>query len=174
MRASETASAPGSLGSVAMTQRRGSRSASVPAGYAREGRQRGMAPNMGHPTNVVSAMRLPIGAQQRRQVGLAQALRRLEREHVALLLAMCELEAEQAAQTTLSARVGTTTQARDSLRAALAPMLREDLRRAQYALARAAQGHYGLCEHCGRPIALRRLQLQASATTCEGCATHAH
>jgi len=119
---------------------------------------------LGHPTTVVSAIRLPVGAHQRRQLGLAQAMRRLEREHVALLLAMCELEAEQAAQKRQRA------QASDTLRAALAPMLREDLRRAQYALARAAQGQYGVCERCGRPIALRRLQLQISATCCESCA----
>ncbi|HUY76959.1 MAG TPA: hypothetical protein VMV29_09320 [Ktedonobacterales bacterium] len=171
MRASESG---GSLGATGLTQRRAGRSAGVSSGSVREGRQRGMVANMGHPTTMLSAMRLPVGAQQQRRVGLAQALRRLEREHVALLLAMCELEAEQAAAKTQATQGATPASARDSLRAALAPMLREDLRRAQYALARAAQGQYGVCERCGRPIALRRLQLQISATCCEGCATRAH
>ena len=169
-----TAKAADARRSAGVMSRQGARSASA-AGYAREGRRQGVAATAGHPTTVVSANRLPVGAQQQRQLGLAQALRRLEREHVALLLAMCELEAEQAAAKRQTAPGATAAQAaRDSLRAALAPMLREDLRRAQYALARAAQGQYGVCEHCGRPIALRRLQLTISATACEGCATRGH
>ncbi len=161
----------GSLTIGGMTQRRASRNPALPAGYAREGRRRGATPITAHPAGVAPATRLPLGAQQRRQLGLAQALRRLEREHVALLLAMCELEAEQAAQKSQKSQGARTS---DSLRAALAPMLREDLRRAQYALARAAQGQYGVCERCGHPIALRRLYVQISATCCESCATHTH
>lgn len=90
----------------------------------------------------------------------AQALRRLEREHVALLLAISELEA--------GAR-GTES---PELRAALLPLLRNDLARAQYALRRAAAGQYGVCDHCGRPIAARQLELNPATTRCPACSTH--
>ena len=115
--------------------------------------------------SVVKAARLPINALERRQMGLRRALARLEREHVALLLALCELGAETT--------VGTKRQSAPSnaLRAALAPMLRDDLRQTQYALARAAQGQYGVCAHCGHAIPLRRLEVRPNTTACEGCET---
>ena len=62
-----------------------------------------------------------------RRASLALALSRLEREHVALLLAICELETPNPDD----------PQA-EVLRAALLPMLREDLRQTQQALGRAA------------------------------------
>ena len=91
----------------------------------------------------------------------AQALRRLEREHVALLLAISELEA--------GAR-GTES---PELRAALLPLLRTDLVRAQYALRRAAAGQYGMCDHCGRSVAARQLELNPATTRCPVCSAHA-
>ncbi len=149
---------------------RAARSGANAEAYLREARRQSVLAHVGQAGAVMAtgAGRTAASMQERRRVGLAQTLRRLEREHVALLLAMCELEAQQARQATPN---GASIGASESLRAALAPMLREDLRRAQYALARAAQGMYGVCEHCGSPIALRRLQLQASATNCASCAT---
>ncbi len=94
---------------------------------------------------------------------LARALGRLEREHVALLLAISELDTSAISKTTDSA-----------LRAALAPLLRGDLRRTQYALSRADAGLYGVCDHCGRAIAVRRLQLNPASVRCSTCETHAH
>ncbi|HEX5730431.1 TraR/DksA family transcriptional regulator [Microbacterium sp.] len=38
------------------------------------------------------------------------------------------------------------------------------------ALARVVDGTYGLCESCGRPIPLERLQLLPAATLCVPCA----
>lgn len=174
------------MGTMNMTKtlqptRRGGRAARTGANaeaYLREARRQSVWPGQTSAATA-GAGRAAAPMQERRRVGLAQTLLRLEREHIALLLAMCELEAQQSRQSasgmtarTVSAQGGATMQASESLRAALAPMLREDLRRAQYALARAAQGMYGVCEQCGRPIALRRLQLQASATTCQSCAAH--
>lgn len=109
------------------------------------------------------ARRKPV-ATQNRQAMLARALGRLEREHVALLLAISELDTS-----------ATTSKTTDSaLRAALAPLLRGDLRRTQYALSRADAGLYGVCDHCGRAIAARRLQLNPASVRCSTCETRAH
>jgi DnaK suppressor protein len=93
-----------------------------------------------------------------RRASLALALSRLEREHVALLLAICELETSNSAD----------PQA-EVLRAALLPMLREDLRQTQQALGRAARGLYGTCEECHKPITARQLELVPAATRCAAC-----
>ena len=93
--------------------------------------------------------------------GRAQALRRLEREHIALLLAISELEA------------GARGEESPALRAALLPMLRYDLARATYALRRAADGQFGLCDHCGRRLAPRLLEVNPATTRCPACATRA-
>ena len=93
-----------------------------------------------------------------RRAAQAAALARLEREHVALLLAICELETPQ--------RDDHQSQA---LRAALLPMLREDLRQTQHALARAAHGAYGICEDCHKPLSLRELEAHPAATHCAIC-----
>lgn len=105
--------------------------------------------------------RRPAGRRVRRS-SLALALSRLEREHVALLLAICELESPDGADTNSRA-----------LRAALLPMLRDDLRQTQHALARAAQGLYGACEDCHRPLSARLLELKPSATSCAVCEARA-
>ncbi|MGZ3676452.1 MAG: hypothetical protein ACXVCO_19285, partial [Ktedonobacterales bacterium] len=84
-----------------------------------------------------------------RRASLALALGRLEREHVALLLAICELE---------SAADGDGESV--ALRKALLPMLREDLRQTQHALALAARGAYGSCEECHKPLAARHLEMK--------------
>lgn len=90
----------------------------------------------------------------------AQALRRLEREHVALLLATSELES--------AAAVG------QDLRAALLPLLKADLACAQYALHRAAAGLYGVCDRCGRTLATRLLEVNPATTRCSACARATH
>ncbi len=87
----------------------------------------------------------------------AKALRRLEREHVALLLAISELEA------------GARGAESPELRAALLPLLRHDLARTQYALQRAAAGQYGVCDRCGRAIAAGKLELNPATTRCPAC-----
>lgn len=101
-------------------------------------------------------------APQSRPATLARALGRLEREHVALLLALSELEASANAVAPDGA-----------LRAALAPLLRGDLRRTQFALSRADAGLYGVCDSCGRTIAARRLELNPATTRCSACEAHA-
>lgn len=90
-----------------------------------------------------------------------QALRRLEREHVALLLAISELEA------------GARGPESPALRAALLPMLRYDLARTTYALTRAAAGQFGQCDRCGRRLVARLLELNPATTRCPACAAHA-
>lgn len=109
----------------------------------------------------LSASKRKSLAPQSRPAILSRALGRLEREHVALLLALSELESSARAQTSDSA-----------LRAALAPLLRGDLRRAQYALSRADAGLYGVCDRCGRAIAARRVRLNPATTRCAGCEAH--
>jgi RNA polymerase-binding transcription factor DksA len=99
-----------------------------------------------------------------RSATLGMALRRLEREHVALLLAIAELEAPDA-------QIDDTTRA---INDALRPLLREDLRRTQHALTLATQGRYGACETCGQPLSRRQLELAPTTTRCPGCETRAH
>lgn len=89
-----------------------------------------------------------------------QALRRLEREHVALLLAISELESSTAGS--------------HDLQAALLPLLKADLTRAQYALSRASAGHYGVCDRCGRPLPTRLLEVNPATTRCNACARAGH
>lgn len=115
---------------------------------------------MTYATRLSVTRRKPLAAQSR-PATLARALARLEREHVALLLALSELESSASAATPDSA-----------LRAALAPLLRGDLRRTQYALSRADAGLYGICDGCGRTIAARRLQLNPATTRCSACEAH--
>lgn len=94
-----------------------------------------------------------------RRAGLALALSRLEREHVALLMAICELD-------TPTEKTSANAQA---LRMVLLPMLREDLRQTQHALQRAATGVFGICEDCHRAISFRQLELRPAATRCPVC-----
>jgi RNA polymerase-binding transcription factor DksA len=105
-----------------------------------------------------------VGLMGERSATLGMALRRLEREHVALLLAIAELEAPDA-------QIDDTTRA---INDALRPLLREDLRRTQHALTLATQGRYGACETCGQPLSRRQLELAPTTTRCPGCETRAH
>jgi RNA polymerase-binding transcription factor DksA len=105
-----------------------------------------------------------IGLIGERSATLGLGLRRLEREHVALLLASAELEAPDA-------------QADDATRAmndALRQLLRDDLRRTQHALTLATQGRYGACETCGQPLSRRQLELAPATTRCPSCESRAH
>ena len=97
-----------------------------------------------------------------RRASLALALSRLEREHVALLLAICDLEGPAGGDADADGDAR-------AMRAALLPMLREDLRQTQHALARAARGQYGVCEVCHKAISGRTLELRPAATRCGAC-----
>ena len=105
-----------------------------------------------------------VGLVGERGATLGLALRRLEREHVALLLAIAELEAPDA-------QIDDETHA---INEALRPLLREDLRRTQHALTLATQGRYGACEICGQPLSRRQLELAPTTTRCPGCETRVH
>lgn len=63
---------------------------------------------------------------------------------------------------------GTKTAERDTAQSLLRTILD---RRAQYehALARLDEGSYGLCEGCGAPIPVERLEIFPSATSCVSC-----
>ncbi len=111
-----------------------------------------------------AATRPRMGLVGERSATLGLALRRLEREHVALLLAIAELEAP-------SAQIDERTRAINN---ALRPLLRDDLRRTQHALTLATQGRYGACEICGQPLSRRQLELAPATTRCPGCETRVH
>jgi len=53
--------------------------------------------------------------------------------------------------------------------AALADAAREDLAEIQAALARLADGSYGICQVCGTRISTERLAVRPTARTCVGC-----
>lgn len=92
---------------------------------------------------------------------LALAVSRLEQEHVALLMALCELEEP-------STSSGSTANP-EPIREALFVLLREELRHTQHALALAARGVYGQCEECHRPLSRRHLDLKPATTRCDIC-----
>ena len=106
-----------------------------------------------------------VGLVGERSATLGMALRRLEREHVALLLAIAELETPDAHMDDDSTR---------AMNEALRLLLRDDLRRTQHALTLATQGRYGACEICGQPLSRRQLELAPTTTRCPGCETRAH
>ena len=94
-----------------------------------------------------------------RRAGLTAPLGRLEREHVALLLAICELESPRPRENQRPA----------ALDRFLLPMLIEDLGRVQHALARAAHGAYGSCEKCHKLLPIRELETRPATTLCSAC-----
>jgi DnaK suppressor protein len=104
-----------------------------------------------------------IAAWRPRRAILAHALNRLEREHVALLLAICDLEGPS---------VGDNHTPR-AVREALMLLLRDDLRQTQRALSLAAHGTYGVCETCRRPLAMWLLSRNPALTRCATCAGRA-
>jgi RNA polymerase-binding transcription factor DksA len=57
--------------------------------------------------------------------------------------------------------------------AALLDQAQQHLADLDQALARLAEGSYGICERCGRPIAPARLAARPAARTCIRCATAA-
>jgi len=127
------------------------------------------------PTGTIPSHAADVGAPRRnstrrpgprrpRRTTVALALSRLEREHVALLLAICELESPSR-ETAETPRV---------MREALLLLLRGDLRQAQHALALAAQGMYGVCEDCHRPLTARQLEQRPASTRCPSCEGRAH
>lgn len=130
------------------------------AGYFADARHDDMMDNMPMPQVTRKAVARRVAGQRRaRRASAALALSRLEREHVALLLAICELETPE------SKTDGNSV----ALRQALLPLLREDLRQTQHALERAARGGYGFCEECHRPIAARQLEMRPATTRCSIC-----
>jgi RNA polymerase-binding transcription factor DksA len=100
-----------------------------------------------------------LRVRRSRRASLTVALSRLEREHVALLLAICELEEPPRPE-------DDTPRA---MREALLLLLRDDLRQTQHALALAAKGTYGDCEECHRPLAARLLEQHPALTRCAAC-----
>src|SRR5690348_195820 len=88
---------------------------------------------------------------------LVAAINRLEQEHVALLLALCDLEEPTARSEDVV------------LRSALEHLLRDELRQTQHALQRASQGTYGICEVCHQPLSRRHLSLHPAMTRCWAC-----
>lgn len=105
----------------------------------------------------VRSMNYHHGSPENRARALATAISRLEQEHVALLMALCDLEE-------------TPSKNQDVLmRTTLYVLLREDLRRTQHALERASQGAYGICEVCQQPLSRRHLSLLPAITRCSAC-----
>lgn len=96
------------------------------------------------------------------------ALARLERDHVVLLAAVCQLESGDALGSP-----GAAAATSPVLREALAALLREDLRQTQRALRLAADGTYGTCESCHTALPINVLLNQPATTRCQSCCTAA-
>ena len=102
-------------------------------------------------------MSVRLEAANSRARALVAAINRLEQEHVALLLALCDLEEPSARSEDVV------------LRSALEHLLRDELRQTQHALQRASQGTYGICEVCHQPLSRRHLSLHPAMTRCWAC-----
>ena len=111
---------------------------------------------MGRGANKAHGVSRRLGPDSRARA-LDAAINRLEQEHVALLMALCELE--ESADGSQDALV----------RGALRALLRDDLRRTQHALRRAAQGTYGICEGCQQPLSRCHLTLATALSRCWAC-----
>jgi len=96
---------------------------------------------------------------------ISVALARLERDHVALLAAMCELTSPSTLSQTPAGIADSPV-----LREALLTLLREDLRQTQHALTLVADGTYGYCEVCHSALSSRALLMYPATTWCENCA----
>ena len=107
----------------------------------------------------------PIGTARGDAVALV-ALARLERDHVALLSALCDLEAPARRRAKSSGTQALSAAMRD----ALAVLLRADLRQTQHALALAAEGRYGVCEGCQASLSSVALLTTPATTHCPSCA----
>ncbi len=111
-----------------------------------------------------SAQLQRIRPRSSRAGALASAVSRLEQEHVALLMALCELEEPS---------TGTAANS-EPMHEALFVLLREELRHTQHALSLAARGVYGHCEECHRPLSRRHLDLKPANTRCDICDARSH
>jgi RNA polymerase-binding transcription factor DksA len=100
------------------------------------------------------------GADRVQTAFVSLAVARLERDHVALLAALCELEQAQQVSSARHAAV---------MQQAITAVLREELRQTQRALERAADGTLGYCERCGAPLAVAILLAQPATTHCPAC-----
>jgi hypothetical protein len=104
--------------------------------------------------------------EQRGAYGTRMAINRLEREHVALLTAICELEVP-------FRQVADDVAGSPAMQQTLMALLREELRHTQHALHLAARGRYGLCEVCRRPLSRRHLDRNPATTRCLACEARA-
>ena len=66
---------------------------------------------------------------------------------------------------------GTTIAFERSQLDALLRQARDHLDEIDAAMTRLAEGRYGICERCGRPIAVERLEARPVARTCVSCPT---
>jgi hypothetical protein len=96
---------------------------------------------------------------------VAVALGRLERDHVALLSAICDLTSPPRIS-----RPRTLPADDPTLREALLAVLREDLRQTQRALMQASAGTYGTCATCHTALPSHVLLEQPATTHCARCA----
>jgi RNA polymerase-binding transcription factor DksA len=104
---------------------------------------------------------------------ISLALARLERDHAALLAALCELESGAACGNAAAGARSADWPDSPVLRDALQTLLREDLRQTQRALRLAAEGTYGYCEVCHAALSLHTLMVQPATTRCAACASAA-
>jgi uncharacterized protein with PIN domain len=128
----------------------------------------GTSPHVEHPLPAPGAPAATTTASARGDAVVLVALARLERDHVALLAALCDLEVPTG--TRRRAKSGGAQPLSAALRDALAVLLRADLRQTQHALALAAEGRYGLCEGCQAPLASVALLTTPATTHCPSCA----
>lgn len=129
-------------------------------------------------------LRFPRGLVRARPLAchsgrVTDLLRRLEEERAQTLTRLRALEAsrDDVVAAAVGANVddehdpeGATTGFERAQVTALADGARAHLADVEAALGRVADGTYGRCELCGRPIAPARLEARPTATTCIDCA----
>jgi RNA polymerase-binding protein DksA len=110
----------------------------------------------------------PRGPLEAERQAVLERLAALERDHAGIVDAVDTANADDEHDPE-----GATIAFEREHLTALLDQTRDQLVRVDAALRRVDEGTYGICEHCGQPIAAGRLEARPTATLCIACASQA-
>jgi RNA polymerase-binding transcription factor DksA len=101
------------------------------------------------------------------------ARERLERRRAEIERRIAEIQRRERTETARGETDNAHEWENADVRADLVRAAEQELASVEAALARIADGSYGVCSRCGRSIGERRLELEPDATLCIACAERA-
>ncbi len=107
----------------------------------------------------------PVAVLEAERAEVRSRLADLERDVAGIIAASADSNADDEHDPE-----GSTIAFERSQVAALVDQARRHLEEVEAALVRVAEGRYGVCERCGRPVAPGRLAARPVARACVGCA----